>query len=86
MKQTSGLDGIPSLHVTGAETAPAQDIMTKVVDISDTQAFTSILHATNTELQTPTQLENLDPGFSFQNVLCFTQATVLQSEMKISTE
>lgn len=34
----------------------------------DTKAFTSILHATNSELQTPTQLENLDPGYIFQNV------------------
>lgn len=66
MKQTPGLEGMP--HGTGAETAPAQDIMTKVVDTLDTQAFTSTLHATNSELQTPTQLENLDPGFSFQNV------------------
>ena len=57
-----------SLHVTEAETAPSQDIMIKMVNTLDTYAFTSFLHATNSELQAPTWPWNLDPGFSVKNV------------------
>lgn len=70
MKNTcpSTADTRLELHVTEAGTAPHQVITIKMVHSVDTNAFTSILHATSSELRSPAWPWNTDPGFSFKSV------------------